>query len=133
MCVVAYIMLKWKYCVQVSIICVTTKIYTRKPNVSVRVMNFVVLMIQIPPFVQTHATYQGLTTLWEFIFCPQEPFKWWHARECIYGECEFCRVDTLPISPFEEKGGEERQQVGNVLPCKNLLTKGRIIKKKNLN
>jgi hypothetical protein len=48
-----------------------------------------------------HATYLRLTTLWEYVVCPQDEFSKWHAKECWLGECENCAVDIFPI---EEEG-----------------------------
>jgi hypothetical protein len=38
------------------------------------------------------------------VVCPQDEFLEWHAKECLFGECESCGVDTVLVCPIEEEG-----------------------------
>jgi hypothetical protein len=51
-----------------------------------------------------HATYLGLTTLWETIVCTKEPHAEWRAQDCVCGECDHCGVKNLALCPIEEEG-----------------------------
>jgi hypothetical protein len=54
--------------------------------------------------VAKHATFLGLTTMWESIFCQRDPLTKWHNKKCVMGECELCGVENLPICHVEEEG-----------------------------
>ena len=47
-------------------------------------------------------TYSGTTTLWKAILCLREEFSEWHKRWCLFGECDFCGVETLLVCLFKE-------------------------------
>jgi hypothetical protein len=49
-------------------------------------------------------TYAGTTELQEAILCPREEFSEWHAQACLFGECDQCGVDLLPLCTYEENG-----------------------------
>jgi hypothetical protein len=46
-------------------------------------------------------TYVILIILWESIVCPWDEFSYWHAWDCLLGECENCGVENIPIYPIE--------------------------------
>lgn len=50
------------------------------------------------------STYAGTTELQEAILCPKGEFSEWHNKACVYGECELCGVELLPICPNKEEG-----------------------------
>ena len=54
--------------------------------------------------VSSLCTYSGTTALWEAILCMQEEFSEWHKRSHVFGECDFCGVETLLVCPFEKDG-----------------------------
>ena len=40
--------------------------------------------------------------------CPKANTYRWHARECVFGECNNCGVDFLPVCPIEEEGSSSK-------------------------
>ncbi len=52
----------------------------------------------------SHATYLGLTALWEAIVCPKDRHSKWHVQDCMFGKCENCGVDNLTLCLDEEEG-----------------------------
>ena len=48
-----------------------------------------------------HATYPGVTTLCQTVFCPKDDTEEYHKLECIRGSYEICDVSTLQICPQE--------------------------------
>jgi hypothetical protein len=51
-----------------------------------------------------NAMFLGLTTMWESIICPKDFHVVWHVQDCVFGDCEYCGVDNLPICLVEEEG-----------------------------
>jgi hypothetical protein len=44
----------------------------------------------------------------ESIMCPKADTCQWHARECVFGECDNCGVDFLPVCPIKEEGSASK-------------------------
>ena len=75
-------------------------------------------------------TYPGTTALWESIVCPKGEFEEWHSRDCLYGECENCGVDYLPVCPVEEDGSSSLMVNWKRYEMKEIITKKGLQRKK---
>ena len=49
-------------------------------------------------------TFSGVTDMVDSILCPKKDGSQWHARECVFGDCDSCGVDYLPLCLTEEEG-----------------------------
>jgi hypothetical protein len=52
----------------------------------------------------SQATYSGVIKMWEFVGCPKDCNFEWHARDCVFGDCDYCGVNDLLLCPIEEDG-----------------------------
>jgi hypothetical protein len=43
----------------------------------------------------------------ESIVCKTNEFMHWHKRDCLFGECDKCGVNLLPLCPKETKGFDD--------------------------
>jgi hypothetical protein len=49
-----------------------------------------------------HATYPGITTMWEAIICFKDPHSEWHAWDYMFGTCGNYGVENLVVYLDEE-------------------------------
>ena len=62
--------------------------------------------------------------------CPKGEFEEWHSRDCLYGECENCGVDYLPVCPVEEDGSSSLMVNWKRYEMKEIITKKGLQRKK---
>jgi len=71
--------------------------------------------------------------MWHAIVCPKGEFEQWHDVKCLYGECDKCGVDKLPLCPAEVDGSDGQQVEWRRFALEEVLSKkGKIMKKLNL-
>ena len=76
------------------------------------------------------STFAGVTAMAESILCPKSDHNQWHRRECVFGECESCGVDFLPLCPTEEDGTSVQKVKWKRFSMENITTKKGEVKKK---
>jgi hypothetical protein len=62
--------------------------------------------------------------------CTQDEFSEWHARECLFGECESYKVDIFPICLIKEDGTSNSLVSWRHFSLKKIVTKKGEEKKK---
>jgi len=73
----------------------------------------------------------GTNELWESIVCRKDEFAEWHARDCLFGLCDDCGVDYLPICPIEEEGTSDIKVFWKRFEMKTIVTSQREEKQKS--
>ncbi len=54
----------------------------------------------------------------------------WHAQDFVFGDCEYCGVDNLPICPVEEEGASSALVSWKDFSMEKIMTKSGKEKKK---
>ena len=47
-------------------------------------------------------TYSRTSALWKSILCSSEELSEWHNCACIFGECQYYKIETLLVCPNEK-------------------------------
>ena len=74
--------------------------------------------------------YSGTTALWEFVVCPKGELDQWHSGDCLYGDCENCGADFLPVCPIEEAGSSPLKVSWKRYEMKEIVMKKGLQRKK---
>ncbi len=51
--------------------------------------------------------FSGVTQIWESIVCKKDEVMQRHKCDCLFGECDKCGVNILPLCPKEIEGSND--------------------------